>query len=120
MKPKPLTHTLGYPRIGLKRELKRATEVYWQGPLSREELEETARGIRHQNWLTQQRAGIDLIPSNDFSFYDQMLDLTCLVGNVPPRFGWRGGPVDLNLRFAIARGVLPEAGGAAPRNCADS
>ena len=84
----PITHTLGYPRIGEKRELKKATEAYWQGKLSRVDLEESGRTLRRQNWLTQQAAGIDLIPSNDFSFYDQMLDLTCLVGNVPPRFGW--------------------------------
>jgi 5-methyltetrahydropteroyltriglutamate--homocysteine methyltransferase len=104
-----LTHTLGYPRIGEKRELKKATEAYWQGQLSRVDLEETGRTLRRQNWLTQQAAGIDLIPSNDFSFYDQMLDLTCLVGNVPPRFGWRGGLVDLDTRFAVARGVRPKS-----------
>ncbi len=106
----PLTHTLGYPRIGEKRELKKATEAYWQGRLSRAELEATARRLRRQNWLTQQRAGIDLVPSNDFSFYDTVLDLTCLVGNVPSRFGWRGGDVDLDIRFAIARGVQSGAG----------
>ena len=104
-----LTHTLGYPRIGEKRELKKATEAYWQGQLSRADLEETGRNLRRQNWLAQQAAGIDLIPSNDFSFYDQMLDLSCLVGNVPPRFGWRGGLVDLDTRFAIARGVRPKS-----------
>ena len=101
----PITHSLGYPRIGAKRELKKATEAYWQGKLTRPELETVARDLRRQNWLTQRDAGIDLIPSNDFSFYDQVLDTTCLVGNVPPRFGWRGGMVDLDTRFAIARGV---------------
>jgi 5-methyltetrahydropteroyltriglutamate--homocysteine methyltransferase len=118
-KQTPITHTLGYPRIGEKRELKKATEAYWQGKLSRADLEETGRALRRQNWLTQQAAGIDLIPSNDFSFYDQMLDLTCLVGNVPPRFGWRGGLVDLDTRFAIARGVRPksEAGHSAAPAC---
>ena len=85
-----IAHTLGYPRIGERRELKKATEAYWHGKITRAELEETGRALRRQNWLTQQAAGIDLIPSNDFSFYDQMLDLTCLVGNVPRRFGWRG------------------------------
>jgi 5-methyltetrahydropteroyltriglutamate--homocysteine methyltransferase len=105
----PIAHTLGYPRIGEKRELKKATEAYWQGKIPRAELEETGRVLRKRNWLTQKAAGIDLIPSNDFSFYDPMLDLTCLVGNVPPRFGWRGEPVDLDTRFAIARGVSPKA-----------
>jgi 5-methyltetrahydropteroyltriglutamate--homocysteine methyltransferase len=103
----PVTHTLGYPRIGEKRELKKATEAYWQGKLTRADLEEAGRRLRRQNWLTQRDAGIDLIASNDFSFYDQMLDLTCLVGNVPARFGWDGGEVDLDTRFAIARGVSP-------------
>ncbi|MEZ0216378.1 MAG: 5-methyltetrahydropteroyltriglutamate--homocysteine S-methyltransferase [Rariglobus sp.] len=100
-----LTHILGYPRIGEKRELKKATEAYWHGQLDRAGLEATARDLRRRHWLAQQSAGIDLIPSNDFSFYDQVLDLTCLVGNVPPRFGWTGGDVDLDTRFAIARGV---------------
>ncbi|HTJ77392.1 MAG TPA: 5-methyltetrahydropteroyltriglutamate--homocysteine S-methyltransferase [Rariglobus sp.] len=103
--PRVLTHTLGYPRIGEKRELKKATEAYWSGKLTRTELETTARELRRKHWLVQQQAGIDLIPSNDFSFYDQMLDLTCLVGNIPPRFDWRGGDVDLDTRFALARGV---------------
>jgi len=105
MKPSLFTHTLGYPRIGEKRELKKATEAYWHGRLSLAELERVGQTLRRQNWLAQQRAGLDLIPSNDFSFYDQMLDLTCLVGNVPRRFGWAGDQVDLDTRFAIARGV---------------
>lgn len=105
----PLTHTLGYPRIGEKRELKKATEAYWAGKLTRAELEETGRTLRRQNWLTQKAAGIDLIPSNDFSFYDQLLDLSCLVGNLPRRFGWTGGLVDLDTRFAVARGVRNKA-----------
>ena len=120
----PITHTLGYPRIGEKRELKKATEAYWQGKLSRAELETVARDLRRQNWFAQRDAGIDLIPSNDFSFYDQVLDTTCLVGNVPRRFGWRGGEVDLDTRFAIARGVRAQvatkAGDHAPGcTCAD-
>ncbi|KXU37921.1 5-methyltetrahydropteroyltriglutamate--homocysteine methyltransferase [Cephaloticoccus primus] len=103
---RPLTHNLGYPRIGEKRELKKATEAYWAGKLSRAELEQVGAELRRQNWETQRRAGIDLIPSGDFTFYDQVLDTTCLVGNVPPRFGWKlGGQVDLDTRFAIARGV---------------
>ncbi len=107
MKTLPLTHTLGYPRIGGNRELKKAVEAYWQGRITGATLAATGRAIRRENWLAQQRAGIDLIPSNDFSFYDQVLDLTCLVGNLPPRFGWTGGTVDLDTRFAIARGVRP-------------
>ncbi len=101
--PSIRTHNLGYPRIGEHRELKKATELYWEGKLSREELEETGRKLRRQNWLKQQAAGIDLIPCNDFSFYDQVLDTTCLLGNVPPRFG-RHDTTDLDTRFLIARG----------------
>jgi 5-methyltetrahydropteroyltriglutamate--homocysteine methyltransferase len=115
----PRTHTLGYPRIGAKRELKKATEAYWQGKLSRAELEAVGRELRRQHWLTQRDAGIDLIPSNDFSFYDHVLDTTCLVGNVPRRFGWRGGEVDLDTRFAIARGVRPKADDIAKCQCAN-
>lgn len=99
------THVLGYPRIGARRELKKATEAYWQGKISRAALDDTARALRRAHWLAQQKAGIGLIPSNDFSFYDQVLDLTCLVGNVPPRFGKIPGDVELDTRFAIARGV---------------
>lgn len=100
-----LTHNLGFPRIGAQRELKRATEAYWKGQLSEEELIKKGAELRQTHWKTQKEAGIDLIPSNDFSFYDQMLDMSCLLGNVPPRFGWSGGNVSLSLRFKIARGV---------------
>jgi len=113
----PIAHNLGYPRIGEKRELKKATEAYWQGKLSRSRLEGIGREIRRRNWAIQKEAGIDLIPSNDFSFYDQMLDLTCLVGNVPARFGWSGGEVDLDTRFAIARGVRPVSSSVAAPDC---
>ncbi|MES2439679.1 MAG: 5-methyltetrahydropteroyltriglutamate--homocysteine S-methyltransferase [Verrucomicrobiota bacterium] len=102
--PSIRTHNLGYPRIGEHRELKKATELYWEGKLSREELEETGRKLRRQNWLKQQAAGIDLIPCNDFSFYDQVLDTTCLLGNVPPRFG-QHDIADLDTQFLIARGA---------------
>jgi len=99
------THNLGFPRIGEQRELKRATEAYWKGSLSAEDLNRAAAEIRRANWTRQKEAGIDLIPSNDFSFYDQMLDMSCLLGNVPPRFGWDGADIDLALRFKMARGV---------------
>src|SRR5258708_1559865 len=88
------THNLGFPRIGEKRELKKTTEAYWAGNLPAEELVKAGAEIRKINWKAQQAAGIDLIPSNDFSFYDQMLDMTCLLGNVPARFGWDGGAID--------------------------
>ncbi len=104
------TAVLGFPRIGFKRELKRATEAYWRGELSQAGLEDAARQIRMANWRLQREAGIDEIPSNDFSLYDQMLDMTALLGAVPPRFGWKGGTVDLDTYFAMARGLPARSG----------
>ncbi|MGB9278221.1 MAG: hypothetical protein WCC08_23650, partial [Terrimicrobiaceae bacterium] len=71
-----LTHNLGYPRIGEKRELKKALEAFWKGEIPFEELERLGRRLRKTHWLVQKEAGLDLIPSNDFSYYDQMLDMT--------------------------------------------
>jgi 5-methyltetrahydropteroyltriglutamate--homocysteine methyltransferase len=99
-----LSNVSGFPRIGRNRELKFATEGYWRGETSADQLAETAKGIRVENWKLMQDAGIDLIPSNDFSFYDQMLDTIALVGAVPERYGHGGGPVDLDTYFAMARG----------------
>ena len=100
-----LAHNLGYPRIGTKRELKKATEAFWQGKLSEVELLAAAAAIRKENWLAQKEAGMDLIPSNDFSFYDQVLDMCALFGVVPKRFHWKGGAVELKTYFAMARGA---------------
>ena len=94
----------GYPRIGKRRELKRALEGYWSGKRTAAELEETAAAIRRANWDAQTAAGLDLVPVNDFSLYDQVLDTCALVGAIPPRFGWTGDTVDLDLLFAMARG----------------
>ncbi|MES2997339.1 MAG: 5-methyltetrahydropteroyltriglutamate--homocysteine S-methyltransferase [Verrucomicrobiota bacterium] len=105
------THLLGYPRIGEQRELKKNTELYWHGRISRAELEATGRELRVRNWRKQAAAGIDLVSCNDFSFYDQMLDVTCLLGNIPPRFEWDGKTADLDLRFKIARGARGEEAG---------
>jgi 5-methyltetrahydropteroyltriglutamate--homocysteine methyltransferase len=94
----------GFPRIGPDRELKFATEGYWRGDVAEAELLETARRIRLDNWRLQAEAGIDLIPSNDFSLYDHVLDAVGLVGAVPERYGHSGGPVGLETYFAMARG----------------
>jgi 5-methyltetrahydropteroyltriglutamate--homocysteine methyltransferase len=99
-----LSNISGFPRIGRNRELKFATEGYWRGQTSAEELAATAKAIRVENWKLMQDAGIDLIPSNDFSYYDQVLDTIALVGAVPERYGWSGGKVDLDTYFAMARG----------------
>src|SRR3954469_7483905 len=86
----------GFPRIGPNRELKFALEGYWRGEKSEAELQETAREIRRTGWELMRDAGIDLIPSNDFSLYDQVLDTAQLVGAVPP---------GLDAYFAAARGT---------------
>ncbi len=94
----------GFPRVGAQRELKFATEGYWAGTASDEELQSTARELRRTNWELLRDAGIHLIPSNDFSLYDQVLDTVALVGAVPERYGHGGGEVDRELYFAMARG----------------
>ena len=95
---------LGFPRIGARRELKAATEVYWKGELDRAALEAVGRELRARHWRLQAEAGIGVIPSNDFSFYDHVLDMTAALGAVPPRFGAVAGEVDLDTCFAMARG----------------
>src|SRR5919109_1171184 len=99
-----LSNIAGFPRIGPKRELKFATEGFWRGDVSEAELLDTAKRIRLANWRLMQEAGIDLIPSNDFSLYDHVLDTIALVGAVPERYGYPGGPVGLDTYFAMARG----------------
>lgn len=103
-----ITNNLGYPRVGPFRELKKASEAYWAGKISAEELLEAAKSIRENNWKTQKEAGIDLIPSNDFSFYDQVLDLSLTVGAIPARYNSLADKIDgnysLDLYFAAARG----------------
>ncbi|WP_312135884.1 5-methyltetrahydropteroyltriglutamate--homocysteine S-methyltransferase [Sphingobacterium sp.] len=103
-----LTNNLGYPRVGAFRELKKANEAYWAKKISAEELLQAGLKIREGNWKTQQEAGIDLIPSNDFSFYDQVLDLSLTVGAIPARYNSLLNKIDrqynLDLYFAMARG----------------
>src|SRR5579884_668825 len=96
---------VGYPRIGKHRELKRVLEGYWAGKASAEDLATTAASIRKADWEVQRASGIDLIPSNDFSYYDQVLDTIAMVGAVPERYHWSGGSVDLDTYFAMARGA---------------
>jgi 5-methyltetrahydropteroyltriglutamate--homocysteine methyltransferase len=105
------THILGYPRIGSKRELKKACEQYWSGKILLEELLNTGRTICNQNWNIQKEAGIDLIPCNDFSYYDQVLDMSLVVGAIPIRYHevvLRKNNSELDLYFAMARGYQKE------------
>lgn len=99
-----VTTNLGYPRIGANRELKWAVEKYWAGKIDREALLLEAAAVRRAALQTQIERGIDLIPSNDFTLYDHVLDHAAMFGVVPARFGWQGGPVDLDTFFAMARG----------------
>lgn len=101
------TQNLGYPRIGNQRELKKATEQYWSEKISQQQLLLTGKTIRLQNWQIQAEAGIDLIPCNDFSFYDQVLDTTLMLGAVPKRYQTLAATkqlTDIDLLFAMARG----------------
>ena len=100
-----IAHNLGFPTLGANRELKRATEGYWSGKVPRAALLQTGAELRAAHWRLQRDAGVDLIPSNDFSYYDRVLDTCAMVGAVPARYGWAGGPLDLDTSFAMARGV---------------
>ncbi|MBX3696078.1 MAG: 5-methyltetrahydropteroyltriglutamate--homocysteine S-methyltransferase [Steroidobacteraceae bacterium] len=101
---------LGFPRIGPNRELKKALEGYWQGSTTKDALLDAAAALRARHWRLQKQAGLDHIPSNDFSLYDHVLDLSCMLGCIPPRYGWQGGAIDLDIYFAMARGR--QSGGA--------
>ncbi|WP_342332159.1 5-methyltetrahydropteroyltriglutamate--homocysteine S-methyltransferase [Pedobacter sp. FW305-3-2-15-E-R2A2] len=106
-----LTNNLGYPRIGSNRELKKACEQFWAGKSTIQNLVQVGKNIRQQNWELQKEKGIDLIPSNDFSFYDQVLDLSLTVGAIPKRYHeviLNKSNTELDLYFAMARGYQKE------------
>lgn len=95
-------HNLGFPRIGAKRELKFAQEAYWKGQSSREQLQAEGARLRQQHWADQ--AGLDLVPVGDFSFYDQVLDMSFTLGNLPARVrGFHGDTLDNYFRVARGR-----------------
>ena len=97
--------TLGTPRIGPRRELKFAIESYWAGKSSEKELIDAAAALRAANWARQKSLGATVIPSNDFSLYDHVLDTSVMVGAIPDIYGWTAGPVSLETYFAMARGA---------------
>ena len=96
--------TLGSPRIGPRRELKAMLESYWSGKSDATQLQAAAAQLRAGNWARQKALGITIIPSNDFSLYDHVLDTSVMVGAIPPAYGWRGGEVPLETYFAMGRG----------------
>ena len=103
------TSIIGYPRIGNLRELKFASEKYFRGEITADELEKTAKSIRLYNLDIQKKSGLDFIPSNDFSFYDGMLDTAFLLNAVPERYTSLGLST-LDTFFAAARGYQGEKG----------
>lgn len=107
--------TLGFPRIGPRRELKTALESHWAGKSDAPALLATAAELRSRAWKQQSELGADIIPSNDFSLYDHVLDTTAMVGAVPPIYDWKDGQIDLKTYFAMARG---SQGGVAHEGCA--
>ncbi|XP_028758084.1 5-methyltetrahydropteroyltriglutamate--homocysteine methyltransferase isoform X1 [Neltuma alba] len=98
------SHIVGYPRMGPKRELKFALESFWDGKSSAEELQKVAADLRVAIWKQMADAGIKYIPSNTFSYYDQVLDTTAMLGAVPPRYNWNGGEIGFDIYFSMARG----------------
>jgi 5-methyltetrahydropteroyltriglutamate--homocysteine methyltransferase len=101
--------TLGTPRPGPHRELKFALESFWSGKTSERDLLEAAGALRVANWARQKALGVTIIPSNDFSLYDHVLDTSVMVGAIPQVYGWNGGPVPLATYFAMARGAVGES-----------
>lgn len=101
---------LGFPRMGVRRELKKALEAYWLGKAAETELLSLAQALKVNHWVLQKTAGIRQIPSNDFSLYDHVLDTAAMVGAVPGRYDWRGGEVDTETYFAMARGLGRKGG----------
>ncbi|MET4261762.1 5-methyltetrahydropteroyltriglutamate--homocysteine S-methyltransferase [Bradyrhizobium sp. S3.12.5] len=97
--------TLGTSRIGPRRELKFALESYWAGKSSAAELLEAGSGLRAANWARQKSRGATVIPSNDFSLYDHVLDTSVMVGAIPDVYGWTGGPVSRKTYLTMACGA---------------
>ncbi len=99
-------NSLGFPRIGRRRELKFALEKYWRGESSVAELESVARELRRTHWQWQADAGVAQLPVGDFAYYDQVLTLSATLGVIPERHR-DGGAVNLDTLFRIARGRAP-------------
>lgn len=113
MLTEPYSSILGFPRMGANRDLKKATEAYWGGKISQDDLLAEGKRLRLEHWKIQKDAGIDIIPSNDFAFYDQVLDHIQLFGVIPERYTkYNLAPID--EYFAMGRGLQRPATGGAP------
>lgn len=101
------SHLLGFPRIGLHREMKKALEAYWLSEIDAEALQSIGKQIRLSHWQQQAKAGLDFLPVGDFSWYDHVLDMSCLLGVLPERFGSLQETISLDTYFRMARGRAP-------------
>ncbi|PAU68625.1 5-methyltetrahydropteroyltriglutamate-- homocyste ine methyltransferase [Bifidobacterium italicum] len=104
------TSISGFPRIGRNRELKKIIEAYWKGAASLDDVRRVGRELRVEHWRLERAAGIDLIPSNDFSLYDQMLDTAILLNVIPARYRRLSFDDPEQTLFAMARGYQGERG----------
>lgn len=103
-----ITHNLGFPRIGVRRELKRALEAYWAGAATGEALDDVGRELRARHWNLQKQAGLTFVPVGDFAWYDHILEWTAMLGAVPARFAQSENEgVGLDTLFRMARGRAP-------------
>nr|AGT02790.1 5-methyltetrahydropteroyltriglutamate-homocysteine S-methyltransferase [Angomonas desouzai] len=103
-----VTHTLGFPRMGVQRELKKSLEAYWNGKISQEELQQTGKELRQRHWEQQAQRGVDLLPVGDFAWYDHVLQTSLLLGNIPSRHvSSATEPVTIDTLFRIGRGRAP-------------
>jgi len=105
---KILNHTLGFPRIGLNRELKKAQENYWSGNIMLEDFLSIGYELRKKNWQKQKESGINYVPVGDFAWYDHVLNTTMMLGNVPERHKNNTNSIDLDCLFRVARGSSPD------------
>ncbi len=100
-----IASNLGFPRVGRRRELKFALEQFWAGEIDAARLEAAAAALRARHWQLQTGLGINHVPSGEFSLYDHVLDTACMLGAIPPGYGWTGGKVSVATQFALARGA---------------
>ncbi|MDF3198529.1 5-methyltetrahydropteroyltriglutamate--homocysteine S-methyltransferase [Pseudomonas sp. 1912-s] len=100
-----VAHSLGFPRIGRDRELKKAQEAFWKGELDEAGLRAVGRELRKAHWDLQKTAGIELLPVGDFAWYDQVLTHSLMFGVIPERFRPVDGKATLHTLFGMARGV---------------
>jgi 5-methyltetrahydropteroyltriglutamate--homocysteine methyltransferase len=108
-----VAHSLGFPRIGRDRELKKAQEAFWKGELDEAGLRAVGRELRKTHWDLQKQAGIELLPVGDFAWYDQVLTHSLMFGVIPERFRPADGNATLHTLFGMARGVSDSCCGGA-------